>query len=241
MTAPRDPFERLRVSDPARDRKPASPASDRAEKLFRNIVTSGPRKERIPRPRWRRVPVIVAAVLLLAAAAYALTQSVTEPLTVGCYRKATLDSDVAVISARTSFSAVDLCQAVWQPGGEFASDTNGQPPRLAACVLGTGAIGVFPSSGSDDVCLELGLDPVDESPDDDNQRAIDLQEALLPHFLDMCLDQTGAESAIEEELEQSHLTDWRVVSDQAFTADRPCASLAIDSATRTIELVPISP
>lgn len=239
MTRPRDPFDRLGQADPARTRDPAQPTSDRAEATYRGIVTSEPQPRRSPR-RWARVPVLVGVALLLAAAAYVLTRPITEPLTVGCYRSASLDADRIVLPANADIPADELCRAEWETGGEFATDSD-EPPPLTECVLETGTIAVFPSVDDGDVCQALGLAPPDQPSDNGNQSIIELQDALVSRFLDECLDLPTATATVEEELARYGFTEWHVISNQPFTADRPCASLAIDPTTRSIELVPISP
>lgn len=241
MTHPNDPFDRLRQADPARTREPAQPTDDSAETMYRNVVTSEPRASRSARHRWGRLPILVGVALLLAAAAYVLTRPVTEPLTIGCYRTPALDADLVVVPADPGPTAEELCQAVWEPGGEFATDGGGQPPPLSACVLDTGTIGVFPSVEGRDVCQALGLAQPDYPSDTGNQSIIELQDVLVPRFLDECLDLPTATAIVEKELTDSGLTDWRVTSKQPFTPDRPCASLAIEPTAKTIELVPISP
>jgi len=245
MTSPREPFERLKAADPARARQPAHPNDADAQEMYRRIVTPEP-ETRTARRRWRRIPLVVGAALLMAAAGYLLTRPVTEPLTVGCYRSASLDADRIVLPASTDVPPDELCRTAWQPGGEFAIDADGQAPPLTACVLDSGTIGVFPSADTDGVCEQLGIAPPDEAdPDriqqDDTQQIIELQDALVPRFLDACLDLPTATGIVEDELRQRGLSDWQVTNTQPFTADRPCASLAIEPTTQTIELVPISP
>lgn len=241
MTYSRDPFERLRGADPARQHKPASPDSSEAQAMYQRIVTSDAASSRPMARRWRRVALVVGVALLMVAATYLLTRPVTEPLTVGCYRSASLTADRVVIPASSDARAEELCRVAWEPGGEFASDSGGIPPPLTSCVLDSGALGVFPSAESGDLCQQLDIAPPDTSLIENGNELIDLQDALVGQFLDVCLDQQAGTAIVQRELDSRGLEDWRVTNAQPFTADRPCASLAIDPNTLTVELVPISP
>lgn len=237
-----DPFERLREADPAARRpEPASADGAMARAMYGEVVASRPTASTSRARRWRRVAVFVAAALATAAAAYVLTRPVTEPLTVACFRSANLTADRVILPASSDIPAGELCRVVWEPGGEFAAETGGRRPPLTACVLESGAVGVFPSRENGDVCQQLDAAKPDPTSIDDTQMVIELQDALVGQFLGSCLDLPAAAAVVERELDNRRLSDWEVTNAQPFTTDRPCASLAIDPATRTVELIPISP
>lgn len=238
----RDPLERFREADPARRTDPARPSDPAAQTIFQRITTSDDRSTTSRSRRRRRwIPLLVGAVFLMGAASYILFRPVTEPLTVGCYRAAAIDADRVVLPATSDASATDICSSAWAPGGEFAADSAGGVPPLEACVLDTGTLGVFPSTGTGNVCEQLGLADPDPGSTDDNQAVVELQDALIPQFLDTCLDLTQATAVVESELASRNLDQWQLATNQPFSAERPCASLAIDPVTMTIELIPISP
>jgi hypothetical protein len=108
------------------------------------------------RRRRHRVLVLVPAVLAFLAVTgfttYALTREPTHLESIACYDRASLDADVAVVGSDERHP-LDICGEVWRMG---AFGQEGESPLLAACVLQTGAIGVFPKSGGV-MCAELGL------------------------------------------------------------------------------------
>jgi hypothetical protein len=232
-----DPFERLRAADPARRAVPM-PALDR-ERIFRQVVTSG-RPDPLRVSQRRRMLALVGAVFLMAAA-YVVFRPVTEPLTVACYGAADLDADIVVVEARTVDDLVESCRPLWRADGEFGAQLDGgPPPDLQACVLDTGAVGVFPTAAGSQVCDDLGLAlPASDSPEQ-NQAVIELRDELVDAFLAECLGVEEARVRVEEALVRRGLDDWQVIVTQAFTEERPCPSLAFDVPAQTVELVPVS-
>lgn len=240
MSGPVGPFERLRAADPAR-RLPAVDPDSPSARAIEGVVLA-PAGEASPDRRRRRLWVmIMVGGLVIAAAAFVWLRPVTEPLTVGCYRAADIDADRVVVTSSSRSDAVEACTPLWEPGGEFGSDRQGPAPVLVACVLGSGALGVFPSPDRGDVCTDLGLAHPELSPEEANRRIVEVQEALVDRFLDACLPEAEARRLVEEELSGRGLEGWRVVVSQPFTDDRACASLAFDVPSRTVELVPVSP
>ena|SRR5215469_18542850 len=134
---------------------PAGRLQLRKEQLVSHIfTTSYPSARRRP----RRVLVVVAAVVgaaVTAAAAYGgytLTRSATQLHSVGCYESVSLSANTAVVSAGNGSPAA-ACAGVWSsafPGDE-------QPSGFAACVLDSGAVGVFPAPAAANPCAQLGL------------------------------------------------------------------------------------
>jgi len=133
---------------------PAGRLQQRKEQLVSEIYATAVKQA----PRYpRRILVSVAALTvagIFAAAAYAgyaLTRPVTPVVTIGCYESDSLDANTAVLAAGTK-SPVAACTRNW------ASAFGAQPPAsLAACVLPSGAVGVFPGDTSGDTCKSLGL------------------------------------------------------------------------------------
>jgi hypothetical protein len=98
------------------------------------------------------VPAVVAVLVATGFTTYALVREPTHLESIGCYGRASLDANVAVVSSDER-DPTDVCGEVWRTGG-FGEE--GKIPQLTACVLDTGAVGVFPGSPAK-TCSELGL------------------------------------------------------------------------------------
>jgi hypothetical protein len=114
-------------------------------------------RDRAARKRRRRLVLVLvpAAIVLLGVTGfttYALTREPTHLESVGCYDRASLDANVAVVGADGRDPA-EICGEIWAQGALADAPV---PDELASCVLDTGAIGVFPSSGAG-TCEKLGL------------------------------------------------------------------------------------
>lgn len=236
-----DPLETLRrinpvdpstLPEPARSRE----ALDVMERILRGDVGSPERR----RFRWLRtlgqarrrpaylVPIVAVAVLAAGTLAWALARGPTQHLNVGCYAAIALDARTAVVSA-TEASPVETCREVWL-------DAFGKPPPpLQACVLPSGAVGVFPSPGGDS-CERLSLVPGPSKP---APPVVELQNTLVDTFLARCVSESDARRIVLAELRRLRLEDWRVVTSGRFGSTRPCASLAFDEERSHVLLVPI--
>ena len=133
---------------------PAGRLQLRKEQLVSQIfATAGPRATRRPR---RGLVLVLAAVTagLLATAAYGgyvLTRSATPVESIGCYQTVSLTANTAVFAAGNR-SPVVACAESWSSAFPGVA----QPASFAACVLDSGAIGVFPADIGDP-CAKLGL------------------------------------------------------------------------------------
>ena len=238
MNPPLDPFDALRRLNPVDSG--TLPGADSAEgrELLERIVAE-PKPTIRGRFRWlksRKQMVAVALVLGLmtaaGAVAWALTRNETQHLTVGCYRAANLEADTIVVPAAAA-SPVGACQVVWRQG----SFGTGPPPPLQACVLPSGAVGVFPNS-SGHVCQQLGLTEA-QAAEPTAAATVRLKEALVDRFLGQsCLNEREALQIVRAELRRRHLSTWRVRAAGAFSTPRPCATLAFDEERQLILLVP---
>jgi hypothetical protein len=229
--------ERLRRANPVRAEEVEGPDSERARKLFERIIAEPARRAKQARRRalWILIP---AAVLLLGAASYALYHKVTEPSLVVCYQDASLEANRAGVPPATS-GPVRVCQGLWQSGGAFFSPGH-SPPALVACVLDNGAIGVFPEDGDPDACQELGLATFEPAHGDGTDAVAVLQNDLAPHFLDACVGSEQATELAQAALRRLGLTGWQTAVSAPFTDQAPCASLALDSSSQTVYLVPVA-
>ena len=180
------------------------------------------------------VGVVVASALSVGFTVHALTTDVTEPTGIACYASRDLGAGTAVVGA-DGRSPVAVCEEAWQRG-DIGS---GPVPSLAACVLPSGTVGVFP--GGRGTCATLDLVPLDEGAYlAGSAGVIALRTSLVDRFLTSgCLDRSSATRVVEEELGDHGLAGWKIVNPTGFTADRPCASLAFEPAARTVLLVPM--
>ena len=239
-----DPFETLRrinpvdsstLPDPGRSQE----ALDVMERIMRGDIAP-PAARRFGRTRsllrTRRgrvylIPIVAAAALAAAALAWALTRGPTQHLDIGCYATINLQGRAAVVPA-TEEPPIETCKKFWLTGAF------GKPPApLEACVLPSGAVGVFPSPEGNS-CERLSLTPVPADSEPPSS-SVELQDTLVDRFLDRCLTEPTARRIIKKELTRLSLPDWRVATSGRFTHTRPCASLAFDEKQRQVILVPI--
>jgi hypothetical protein len=208
--------------------------------------------DRTVRRRRRRLGfVLVPAVLVLLGVTgfttYQLTREPTHLESIGCYDKASLDANVAVVDADGS-DPTDICGAVWRTG---AFGHEGDHPQLAACVLQTGAVGVFPSSGGQ-TCETLGLADLPASYAAKGTQFAILRNAIVARVGEpasgstlggpQCLGEDEARLIVRRELVTHGFGDWDVkVAGEPFSAARPCADVSFDSAGKTVLLVAVGP
>lgn len=203
-----------------------------------------------PARRRRRlvVALVPAVVVLLAATAfttYALTRNPTHLESIGCYDRASLSANTAVVSA-DGRDPVAICTDVWQQGalGEPI------PTRLEACVLQSGAIGVFPSARNG-TCGALGLAPLPASHAARAKRFAALQKAIVARLGEpasgsskrgpQCVGKTAAERFVRRTLDARGYGDWQIkIAGGTFTPARPCAEPSFDTGAKTLYLLPAS-
>lgn len=236
-----DPFETLRrinpvdpgtLPEPARSRE----ALDDMERILRGDVSPAERRgfrwlRTLGRARRRRiylVPVVAVVALGAGTLAWALTRGPTQHLSVGCYAAIGLDARAAVVAANDA-SPVETCREVWPEA--FGKP----PPPLQACVLPSGAVGVFPSPEGDS-CQRLNLAP---APSEPASPVVELQNTLVDAFLARCVSESQARRIVLAELRHLRLEDWRIVTSGRFDSARPCTSLAFDEKRSQVLLVPI--
>ena len=245
----RDPFEILVRSNPVdRDRLPEVSESAHGRALLEEIIDMGqpitttrPAPAPAPSPRVRRsrrlIPIATAAaVLSMGFTVYAMTRDVTEPTGIGCYAAADVGAKTVVVGADGRAPAA-ICEAVWAAGA-FGP---GEMPPLAACVLTTGAVGVFP--GGPQTCASLELAVLDDAayPGEVGE-FVAFRTAIVERFREAgCLNEQAAREAVQDELSTRGIQGWTVVTETKLSAARPCASLAFEPEARRVSLVPIPP
>lgn len=151
-----DVLERLRAADPLAGQAPPAPTDAGAIAMRDQIMAMDRDVVDLDRRRQRRRRAVVAAVALAAAAATAAailvsTRRPTQVSAVGCFTEAATAADTTVVSA-TGSNPVDPCRQLWEAGDMDPDVTSpDEVPPLVACVLESGAVGVFPTTSCDEV------------------------------------------------------------------------------------------
>jgi hypothetical protein len=212
----------------------------RASHLVRELTAS--------RRRRRLVLSVVPAlaVLLVGATGFtAYTLLRTEPThfeSIGCYDRADLAANVAVVDAQGR-GPLAVCRGVWRQGALGRP----VPERLAACVLETGPIGVFPST-DDRTCERLGLADLSAAALRESTRFVRLRDAIFAQIgvppsgssrgSSRCVGAERARAIVREELDAHGYSDWKVeIAGEAFTSERPCAVVSFDGGNKTVLLL----
>lgn len=232
----RDAFEILAAADPTLGAPGLDPASPRGRALLERAITTRPVVIDIRRRRAAVAVAVGLAVLGAAAAAWVNSRRPTHTLSIGCYAEARLDANTYVISAREG-QAVEACLELWRTG------TFGAPsePGLVACVLESGAVGVFP--GDRTTCAGLKRPPAETVPPSGtvlSERVRTLQDRLVGAYnATTCLEVPEASALAKSTLRELGLRDWSVKSQPlGFDDERPCVSWVIDEPNKTVHMVP---
>jgi hypothetical protein len=237
----RPPEDRLRDANPVSLEDVPTGTDPHARDTFERIVRSAP-TPRVGGWRSRRRLVLVLVPIVLAAgigAGYVWLKPATQPLVVVCYARPSLGAERAAVPAGER-GDVAACAPLWRDHGQFSAASRGAVPGLVACLLPSGAVGVFPSTAGQDPCLLLNLPHAATNSDkDENAAIVRVQNAVVPLFVDHCVGEAAALRAVRAQLDRNGLDDWGVVATAPFTSAQPCASLALDAAHRTIDLVPV--
>jgi hypothetical protein len=201
------------------------------------------------RRRRRLVLILVPAVIVLLGVTgfttYALTREPTHLESLGCFDRAALDANVAVVSA-DGRDPTAICNELWQRGDMPGAPV---PSSLAACVLESGAIGVFPSSGVS-TCENLGLADLPASYAAEGKRFARLRDAIVAELGEpasgsslgssKCVGEHDARAIVRRELDAHGYSDWEIeVGAEGFTAERPCAEVSFDGGRKVVVLVPV--
>ena len=217
----------------------------RKEHLVREVAMW----ERAARRRRRRLTlVLVPAVLVVLAVTgfttYALTREPTHLESVGCFETAELDGNIAIVNA-DGRAPTAICAELWRQGdmGRWPA-----PESLAACVLESGAVGVFPSS-SEDTCEQLGVADLPPTYAAEAERFSALRDAIAAKLGasygrterdPKCLREEEARVLARHELAARGYEDWSIeVIGGGFT-ESPCAAvgLGFDGERKVVLLVP---
>jgi hypothetical protein len=199
--------------------------------------------DRAARRRRRRfvlvlVPAVVAVLAVTGFTTYALTREPSHLESIGCFETAELEGNVAVVNA-DGRDPTAICADVWQQG---AFGTVAVPEHLAACVLETGAVGVFPSSG-EDTCEQFGLADLPPTYAAEAEHFAALRDAIVEKLGasssgrsegDLkCVGEQEARAFVRQELDARGYEDWSI---EAFGGGR-CAEVGFDGERKIVFLV----
>jgi hypothetical protein len=211
----------------------------RKEHLVSEVSASAEVGREGGRPRWLLGVLVPAAMLLLAAtgvAAYVLTRDATQLDSIGCYDSLDLDANTTIVSA-DGRDPVAICGELWQQG---AMGSRPAPAELAACLLPSGAVGVFPANGRNS-CAAVGLAELGEGYAASAKQVATFRSAVVARMASDCLGESEARDVVRRQLDANGLGAWTIQAARDFSAARPCASLAFDSASGVVTLVPMEP
>lgn len=204
------------------------------------------------RRRRRLVLTLVPAVVVLLTAATGFTAYTllrTEPShfeSIGCYDRADLGANVTIVSP-DGRSATAQCRDLWTQGVVGAS----APEQLAACVLSTGPVGVFPST-DDQTCERMGLADLSVRGVAQGKRFVRMRDAVYARLgtpasgasrrTGPCVGEERARAIVLEELAAHGYGVWEVkTAGFGFTAERPCAEVSFDGGSETAFLLAGTP
>ena len=192
------------------------------------------------------VPAVLAVLAVSGFTTYALTREPSHPESVGCFETAELDGNIAIVNA-DGRGPTAICAELWRQGDMGPGPA---PKSLAACVLETGAVGVFPSSGKD-TCEQLGLADLPPTYAAEAERFAALRDAIAAELgasygstdrVPKCLREEEARGLVRHELAARGYEDWSIeVIGGGFT-DSPCAAMGLgfDGERKVVLLVPES-
>lgn len=232
----------LRLGDPVRFEAHDVVNSPMADRVRARALGQVGADEPGRRPQ-RRVPVVrlaglVAAVFLVAGAAWTWRREPTNPVSVTCFEQAHLDSSRAVPTVTGTLDP-SQCEEVWSSGLLSNPDVAevGEVPVFRACVSSSGILFVFPSEQFG-LCNALGLAGFERVNNSETQvEGRDIQEVLDRVFSNTsCPDFRLSDVRLRTAL--ADYPDWKVSYVGSPTQERPCAGYAADFENKVIRLVP---
>ena len=248
----RDPFTTLQLANPVTVEELSEPMASMAIRdLYEQIVEAPPAPLSVPVRQLRRRPgarrrrvvavVLAGAATSLAWALYAVSREPTQRSSIACYAAADLRSWANVV-ADDGRPPLEVCAELWRRG-VFGDAT---VPQLVACVIPSGAVVVVPVAGGD-TCGAIGAanlaPPSTAAPHSSPAPPSMLDPATLTAALrstigtQECVDEAQAREIVQRELAARDLS-WAIETQGPFTAERPCATVGVDSSEETVRLIP---
>ncbi|MGI8515031.1 MAG: hypothetical protein ACR2NT_07775 [Acidimicrobiia bacterium] len=233
-----DPIELVRELNPIDETRIEGHDSPAARRLLGDILAQ-PRHSPAAPQRRRQILVWALVAAVVTAFAWALLRPITDPLGFACYAAPDLDADRVAIAADDALGPT-ACAPLWANRTLTNSRivAPGGVPDLRACLSPGGGLAVFPTA-DDRICDRLGLAEPDPASIPAADAVRSLAESLSRRInATSCFSIDTAASMVRDALDDSGLADWTIAT-MPTTGERPCASVAIDSETRTVTLVPI--
>lgn len=220
---------------------PTGQMERRAHHLVRELSATRRRRRLL-------LTLVPAVVILLTAAtgftAYSLFR--TEPThfeSIGCYDSPNLAANVAIIDPDGT-GAIEQCRELWEEG------LLGRPlpQQLAACVLDTGPIAVFPSTDAR-TCERMDLADLSAQGRAESMRFVQMRDAVYAVIgtpasgssrgSSHCVGEARARDVVRRLLDRHGYSDWRIVTAGGeFSAQSPCADISFDGGSKTALLLP---
>jgi hypothetical protein len=190
------------------------------------------------------VPAVLAVLAVTGFTTYALTREPTHLESVGCYETAELDGNIAIVNA-DGRAPTAICAELWRQGDMGPAPA---PESLDACVLETGAIGVFPSSGKG-TCEHLGVADLPSTYAAKAGRFAALSDAIAAELGasygrterdPKCLREEQARALVRRELDARGYKDWSIEVIGGGFSESPCVAvgLGFDGERKVVFLVP---
>ncbi len=175
--------------------------------------------------------IVVAALVTGGAVAAVWNRSPQQTNRVACWSDAELPPDKLVgVAWDGLIHPVDLCSEKWADG-EFEAPTP-PPDRLQVCVTDSELAAVIP--GDSDTCDRLGFAEYAPPAAEDVALAVNRAQRELGRALaTSCLQPAVAEGEIQRILASNGLSGWTITLDGTFSADEPCATVALVPETTT--------
>ena len=117
------------------------------------------------------------------------------------------------------------------------------PQQLAACVLETGPVAVFPSTDGR-TCERMGLADLSARGRAESERFVQMRDAVYAEIgtpgsgssrgSSHCVGEAKAREAVRRLLDRHGYADWRIITGGwKFSAQRPCADVSFDGGSKT--------
>ena len=243
MNGEKDPFDILGEYDPIDPETSPSADSVEGRAMFERITEQTQPPVTVPSTRrWLRPRVALGLAALVGVLAIAMTFAfnlIATTTSVACFADNDVDADRLVIALSDSTDP-NVCADPWIEGlFTLPGLAPGEVPPLTSCVNEAGALVVLPTDDPG-VCEELGFAAA--SPSQPEQLFISV--AAVVDELDAyiaavpCRPLEDAADAARRILDEEGLDMWLVEITES-TDGSLCASIAIDTPSETLLIVPI--